>query len=119
MNCPKCKGAGLNPQRLNMLLEVDTCPSCRGVWFDQQEIYAQVKSPTQFFEAFKEAYQDSVETKFVCPRDGQTMIQATIKAAELPFEACTKCGGMWFDQGEVEKLNAYLEKWDVSHSEGK
>ncbi|MFH1724820.1 MAG: zf-TFIIB domain-containing protein [Elusimicrobiota bacterium] len=118
MLCPKCEKSELTAHRVNMLLETDHCARCGGVWFDQQEVYARIKRPAQFFEVFKAAYADSTDTKYACPRDGKPMIQATIEAAELPFEACTQCGGMWFDEGEVEKLNRYLDDWDACSAEG-
>jgi len=114
MNCPKCAETSLAAKKVNFLLEVDHCPECEGVWFDQQEIYARVKSPARFFEHFKEAYQTAKETEFTCPRDGKKMIQAVFEKAALPFEACQHCGGMWFDKGEVEKLNSFLEQWQAS-----
>ncbi|MFH2202674.1 MAG: zf-TFIIB domain-containing protein [Elusimicrobiota bacterium] len=111
MKCPKCASSELAPKQDNFLLETDRCADCGGVWFDQQEIYAKIKNPTKFFAAFKEAYSKAAETDFKCPRDGERMIQTTFERASLPFEACAKCGGMWFDKGEVEKLNRFLDEW--------
>ncbi len=110
MNCPKCKSA-LGPNQVNFLLELDICASCCGVWFDQQEIYAKVKRSTQFYEVFKKAYQKATKTDLPCPRDNEPMIQTTVEDISLPFEACEKCGGMWFDKGEVEKLNEFLKNY--------
>ncbi len=94
-----------------MLLEVDRCADCGGVWFDQQEVYAKIKRSVQFYEVFKKAYQKAEKTDLLCPRDSEPMIQATVEDISLPFEACEKCGGMWFDKGEVDKVNKYLETW--------
>jgi len=113
MNCPKCAGSELAANKVNFLLEVDGCSKCEGVWFDQQEVYAKVKSPAAFFELFKEAYQAAKESEFVCPRDGKKMIQATLSKVDIPFEACEECGGMWFDKGEVEQVNRFLEQWQA------
>jgi len=114
MKCPKCKTSELAAKKVNFLLETDRCPDCDGVWFDQQEVYARIKRPIQFFETFKQAYGKSTPTDYACPRDGEKMIQATIESAQLPFEACTKCGGMWFDKGEMQTLNKYLEEWQAA-----
>lgn len=83
------------------------------MWFDKQELYGQIKKPQQFFELFQAAYSGVTKTDLACPRDGNLMIQATIKEANLPFEACEQCGGMWFDKGEVEDLNKFLKSWET------
>ncbi len=33
----------------------------------------------------------------------------------LELDHCEKCGGVWFDKGEVEKLNEFLKSWTSSN----
>ncbi len=50
MHCPKC-GQKLSPEKCGAV-EIDVCPSCKGVWLDQGELGTIVESGGQgsFFQ---------------------------------------------------------------------
>lgn len=95
--------------RMSEKLEIDTCPACEGVWLDRSEVYQYVSRPTQVYEQFKTAYQGAAQSGFSCPRCGVPMLQASIGPKPLTFEACPRCGGNWFDKGEIQGLNWMLD----------
>jgi Zn-finger nucleic acid-binding protein len=111
MLCPKCPGVDLEPFQARPDLEIDQCPQCEGIWYDQSEVYQYVERPEQFYEIFKEVWKKAKPVPYACPRCKTKMVQATIVRARLPFEACPDCGGLWFDKGEVQQLNRFLDDW--------
>jgi len=46
MKCPNCNETLLMTQRNN--IEIDYCPSCRGVWLDKGELDKMLDYTTQF-----------------------------------------------------------------------
>lgn len=46
MNCPRCASAVLDERERNGI-QVDVCPSCRGVWLDRGELERLIAKATQ------------------------------------------------------------------------
>ena len=64
-----------------------------------------------------------LQLKLSCPVClGATLHKSTIKSgAPLLLDYCKRCGGIWFEQGEVQRLRKYKpeELWrQVAHSDG-
>ncbi len=47
MHCPKC-GQKLSPEKCGEV-EIDVCPSCKGVWLDQGELGTIIQNADTFF----------------------------------------------------------------------
>ncbi len=108
MLCPVCR------QPLVIVefeeVELDTCPDCRGLWFDAQEL-------RQLFElaAVPEQFHD-LETQLdrlphagprrVCPRCRGKLVPVRAPSAggDLILDECPREHGLWFDSGELESL---------------
>jgi len=95
----KGEGAGV--------FEVDTCPSCGGIWLDAEELARMddnlfVDVETIEYRAAKDSASDAALT---CPRCSVRMD----KVHPAEFEAvvvdnCPTCKGFWLDAGELDKL---------------
>lgn len=59
-NCPKCSSVKLNRHFFyeDKKLEIDTCPSCKGIWLDAGELSTLIK------EQKSEGLRDTVYNKF-------------------------------------------------------
>jgi len=107
MNCPKCTSV-LREMRLEEV-DFDYCLSCKGIWFDKDEMAAMAEMAADLPKVDPHA----TKTNFVCPRCGKGLEEMKFMAgAELRIDRCPGCHGIWLDKGEmkaVEKIAARLE----------
>jgi Zn-finger nucleic acid-binding protein len=78
-------------------VELDRCTFCSGLWFDGGELEALLgrKLPAKL--------DPDVITSRKCPVDSVSMQAAEV--AGLRVEFCTKCHGVFLDDGELVALN--------------
>ena len=88
--------------------EIDRCPSCNGVFFDQGELKTVLRI-VELLEhvQLEEADIENLPTlelarRLACPADGAIMAKRDFGAAV--FDACPTCGGFWLDGGEITAL---------------
>ncbi len=110
MNCPKCAGRQLEPRLGPQGVIVDQCSACGGVWLDKGELYHFVRDPQRLHDEIAGAYKDTAPGQRVCPGCGEKMIQARFPAPGPVVDVCAKCGGNWLDAGEIEAVQAMLDK---------
>lgn len=108
MKCPKCNCEMLIVERKG--IQLDYCPSCRGIWFDNMEINClQEAYPEVVFTApeicFLKIKKDSKERTYNCPRCGKKMDKVVMNNRPPLLDMCETCG-FWFDEGELTK---YIE----------
>lgn len=103
--CPACKSAFLEPIRKKNI-EVDACPRCAGLWFDNNELTEVVREsigsvPDQAMVEQGKAYSDRP-----CPRCEIPLIVHPFRNQEDPFDVdiCHRCYGIWLDKGELERV---------------
>ena len=109
LGCPVCKG-----QKLELLkdstsgLEVDSCPSCMGVWFDASELAKFYQSPELQQRltpvgggSVHHTYELSARAR-ACPRCRKAMDRPYVGGIAL--DVCRECRGIWFDDGELRKI---------------
>lgn len=111
MYCPKCKNSALiSPTHL--LASGDpqprTCPRCGGVWLtvkDQRDWEQLLDHIHDLKGPDKPERQVADGQTGLCP-EGHTILTRAKVDLEPPFylERCSKCGGVWFDQGELRRL---------------
>lgn len=108
MDCPRC-AVPLNPLSAGDI-EVDECPQCKGVWFDQDEL-RQAKDLADpglnwyDFEIWKYADRFKlVPNPLQCPRCNTEMFAMNYDATEVEIDVCNQCRGVWLDGGEFEKI---------------
>ena len=78
-------------------VQLDRCTFCSGLWFDGGELEALLgkKLPAKL--------DPDVITSRRCPADDLSMQAAEV--ASLRVEFCTKCHGVFLDDGEMVALN--------------
>lgn len=118
MDCPKCVGrlqkitleinAISKGRAQRSEIELDQCAVCQGVWFDKSELETYLKlgatavdSPPMEAKLGKEL--DDKAGK--CPRCSVEMGKTPDpKGRGVKMDVCGKCGGVWLDNSEIDKL---------------
>lgn len=106
MKCPKCEQTELAAQVVQDV-EVDQCPSCRGIWFDEQELPrvltlnpADLKPLTQ-----GRSRPDLDRVAAACPVDATALIRVfSQQDRQVVLDRCPNCLGVWLDGGEFKRL---------------
>jgi Zn-dependent protease with chaperone function len=110
MRCPNCAGRRLEERLGPQGVIVDQCPACGGVWLDKGEIYYFVRDPHKLRDEIAQAYKDTAPGRRSCPRCQLDMTQARFPAPGPVVDVCAKCGGNWFDGGEIPEVQSLLDR---------
>ena len=106
MLCPRCQVPLIVVERNK--IEVDYCLSCKGLWFDSEELNLLNKTlnlnkPINDQRDFEPA--NSSEQKAKCPRCNKQMDKVVPVGADKPnIDRCPQGHGLWFDAGELSRL---------------
>ena len=91
-------------------IELDTCVTCRGLWFDAQEL-GQLFDLAGMSERICELEWQvdrlpHVGPRRKCPRCRSPLepVPAPSGSGDLILDECPRGDGLWFDQGELEAL---------------
>jgi Zn-finger nucleic acid-binding protein len=92
--CPGCSGK----MKAFMVtgIELDRCVFCRGLWFDGSELEQVLKRPAN-------PQLDEGTTARQCAACSVPMRPAVL--GRLRVETCTRCNGVFLDEGELVALN--------------
>lgn len=106
LRCPRCQeNHSLRKTSGPQGTVVDICTVCLGVWFDQGEILNYSKAPHRLAEELKKPLlQEQTKQGLNCPRCEIKMSQGGLIDPTLLVDRCSQCEGMWFDKGEVQKM---------------
>jgi len=114
VKCPECLGK-LEPIDCKGI-EIDECTSCRGRWFDRDELRkAKDKQDDDIrwldFDPFgKDAEESSAKSEGkICPKCSKMMSSLKYHTSSVIIDKCDYCGGVWLDHGEFERIIEYLE----------
>jgi Zn-finger nucleic acid-binding protein len=107
--CPACKKHPLESTSDSQTgLEVDSCSECLGIWFDAGELqqFYQSKELVQRFtpvggDSLHHTYEISTSARR-CPRCRKAMERPLVGG--ISVDVCRDCRGIWFDQGELQKV---------------
>ena len=107
MDCVKCAGT-LKSKVLGKVI-IDSCATCRGIWFDKQELRQLLASAIQQAdELFGEGTGDAPnldQQQGSCPRCSITLSRHESLAVDgLTYDQCMQCRGAWLDGGELARL---------------
>jgi Zn-finger nucleic acid-binding protein len=104
MNCPKCK-TELVQKYYKGMIEVDSCPNCRGIWLDVNEL-DRLEDVVFDDDALKGSLVHSQEkTEFLCPHCQSPMFEFQYRLYDLRLDYCSENGhGFWLDEGEDERV---------------
>lgn len=109
MNCPKCRCA--MHEMILEGVEVDFCSSCKGLWFDKDEI-AFTAELSEDIPDISEVRKNARKTDDECPRCGIKLEEMKfVQAQDLLIDRCPQCQGIWLDSGEflkLEKIAAHI-----------
>jgi Zn-finger nucleic acid-binding protein len=104
MNCPKCD-TELVKKYYKGMMEVDSCPQCRGMWLDFDEL-DRLEDVTFDDDAHKGSLvHREADTSFPCPVCGDKMQEFQYRLYSLKLETCAVKGhGFWLDAAEDERV---------------
>jgi Zn-finger nucleic acid-binding protein len=104
MNCPKC-GTELIQKYYKGMIEVDSCPGCRGMWLDVNEL-DRLEDVIFDDDARKGSLIHSQKkSDFHCPHCNTLMFEFQYRLYDLRLEYCNENGhGFWLDAGEDERV---------------
>lgn len=112
MNCPKCMTETLGGFSVQEIT-VDQCPSCKGIWFDAQELSQLLAEDARQVATLRRGSENEVadDTRGRCPRDNSALLRvfSSIDRSVI-LDVCPDCRGIWVDGGEFEKLFAARRK---------
>ena len=107
MKCPKCETTSLEAREFKGI-EVDCCPQCRGIWFDQDELphfLGLTRSELRSLQSGKLDEQLN-RKQGRCPRDESQLLRVySPRNTDVVIDSCVTCNGIWLDDGELKKLN--------------
>ena len=92
-------------------VEIDRCAACGGTWLDAGELEWIAEragvDPGTISRALDAQSQRGKQTDLRCPRCRRRMQQVTVgKQPAVEVDRCRHQHGLWFDQGEMEKVIA-------------
>ena len=108
MKCPKCQTSEMMAFTFHDV-EIDRCPTCSGVWLDKDELDAIVQrqlGAVVDMPSFSRQASPSDQTPATCPRCSTRMIDL-LGAADVRFEWCDSCEGVFFDRGELTIIQTF------------
>ncbi|TSC95085.1 MAG: hypothetical protein CEN87_97 [Parcubacteria group bacterium Licking1014_1] len=113
MNCPN------DNEKLEKVLfhnvEVDYCPECLGIWFDNDELrLAKDEKDKQLNWLDIDLWRDKAKFKISssfksCPACRVSLCQINYDSSKTKVDFCKSCSGIWLDRGEFKQIIAYLK----------
>ena len=107
MICPACKNDMIVVEYQR--IELDFCPDCRGVWFDEGELRLMLETARlegKFLDEIQHLPETGTEEKpRKCPICRRAMAKNTIGApSPVMIDVCRQGDGLFFDGGEIHQL---------------
>ena len=110
MQCPRCN-TPLQVETIKDLsgsIEVDTCPSCSGTWFDKGEL-EQIENIVEIsiIEIRKIPKKDLQLQKLKCPKCNLHPALSKLehqRDKNVIIDYCEHCHGIWLDKGELQAI---------------
>jgi Zn-finger nucleic acid-binding protein len=121
MNCPRCSAALVDEKYED--IPVDRCSSCHGIWLDSDEIGQILESREKKFnpelvrktlrEAKAGVAQGASSKPILCPICSKPMGLLNFSySSGVIIDICSE-HGLWFDQEELEQVQAFHEAWEA------
>lgn len=112
ISCPK---DGETMSRITLgAVAVDRCPSCGGVWLDAGELEGVRRAMLDHsvtldaLDGLGTSEPSERPQPLLCPRDRSRLsVHRDPKQKHIEFDSCTKCGGLFFDAGELSDLSEF------------
>ncbi|KKU86343.1 MAG: hypothetical protein A2667_00115 [Candidatus Wildermuthbacteria bacterium RIFCSPHIGHO2_01_FULL_47_27] len=115
MFCPFCKKIELEKAIFNNV-EVDYCPSCLGVWFEEEELrWAKDARDENLKWLDMDLWEKEKDFKIsrgqkLCPDCRLPLYEVVYGESQVKVDLCSICRGVWLDKGEFQKIIEYLKE---------
>lgn len=96
-------------------VEVDYCPDCLGVWFEQDELrWAKDEKDKQLNWLDVDLWRDKGKfeisrSRRVCPSCRMPLYEVDYDDSKIKVDLCNLCKGIWLDRGEFKQIMIYLK----------
>lgn len=114
MKCPLCKIPF--EQTIIAHVEVDYCPRCYGLWFEEDELqWAKDEKDRDLRWLDIDLWKDSSQFKIdlggkLCPADRLPLYEVRYGDSIVKVDVCNLCHGIWLDRGEFKEIIVYLRE---------
>ena len=113
-NCPKCK----TPLFSTILsgVEVDYCPKCFGLWFEEDELrWAKDEKDKDLQWLDIDLWKNEEKFKIsygirICPSCRVPLYEVYYGKSGVIVDVCNLCRGIWLDRAEFKKIIDWLKK---------
>ncbi len=113
IKCPKCKIFLLSILLHNT--EVDYCPKCLGIWFEEDELRLAKDEKDKDLEWLDiDLWEDESKLKVVrgirmCPSCRVPLYEIRYGDSNIIVDVCRLCRGVWLDRGEFRWIIDWLK----------
>ena len=112
--CPDCRLPMATQTYIGV--DLDVCHSCDGLWFDAEELRRLIAADPLAMLAIEERCFPQIQQHkarqgvFSCPNcEGLLHVYAYQYNSQIEMEACDACGGFWVQEGELSKMQHWLD----------
>jgi len=115
MQCPICKKTKLEKTILHNT-EVDYCPTCLGLWFEQEELrWAKDEKDKDLKWLDIDLWKNEKDFKIsygirVCPSCRVPLYEVYYGDSGIVVDVCNLCHGVWLDRAEFKKITEWLKE---------
>lgn len=104
-------------------LEIQTCSHCHGVWLDYNDLNKIVETLDESWseEEINKVLEksghagvpkDEIKREIPCPECSALMPAVNYQySSGIIINKCKKNHGVWLDDGELDKIQIYMEHW--------
>ena len=93
------------------MIEVDSCPNCRGMWLDFNELDKLEDVAFDDDSRKGSLIHHQAKTEFPCPQCGAAMEEFQYRLHDLKLDYCAENDhGFWLDAGEDERVIAAMNQ---------
>lgn len=115
MKCPLCHIPF--EQAIIANVEVDYCPRCYGLWFEENELqWAKDEKDRNLRWLDINLWKDSSQFRVgweggrLCPADHMLLYNVGYGDSNVKVDVCNVCRGIWLDRGEFKEIIVYLQE---------
>lgn len=114
MNCPICKKE--LKQAIFYGVEVDYCPICLGLWFEEDELrWAKDEKDKDLKWLDIDLWRDEKKFKIsygirLCPACRVPLYEVYYGDSKVIVDVCNLCKGIWLDRAEFKKIVDWLKE---------
>ena len=128
LSCPR-DGNPLETTTYEANIEVDACPTCRGMWLDKGELEAIQEARENDYRKALSELPDSVARSInevaqmetapiACPKCNAEMdTREYAYCSQIVVDTCPEGCGIWLDAGEIQALEKFFERSQAEASD--